>query len=55
MKSVGATESEDPMEAYWEEEDRFYDEWENTHDDDRPRSKVLVRNEAGEPLYWDWV
>ena len=47
---------EDQMEAYWEEEDRHYDRWENEHDEDmRPMSKVLVRNDANEPLYWEWV
>jgi hypothetical protein len=47
---------EDQMEAYWEEEDRYYDRLEEEHHDDmRPLSKVLVRNEAGEPIRWDWV
>lgn len=47
---------EDQMEAYWEEEDRYYDRWEDEHHEDmRPMSKVVIRNEAGEPLGWEWV
>ncbi len=38
------------------EEDRYYDRWEDEHHEDmRPMSKVVIRNEAGEPLGWEWV